>query len=387
MIESLTINNFKKFKHLELKNLSRVNIFAGVNNVGKTTVLEAVFAYACGKNLLPLFSNTVVHRLSAGDWQQIRSPYPWAEMIWNTFHDKRDVRNFNFSFNGYIDGKAVNVNHHFIPSSIFSDFIPNGMGAFRDTAFIRMTSDEVKNMQQNLGGPVVQILGKWQMTINGEKENPVDITYPLFSHVDLPSEPLILGKIDDILSHRDENEDRKIYSFLSRDGLLSQITEEMNRCFPELQIKSIENIPYPDGTVAPISVRMDGKGTYPLYTLGDGFRRWFHLVGSMLVYHDAVHCIEEIDATFHHKAQHDLSYELLRYAKKYNNQLFITTHNSEYLHSFLAAIKNDPEDGGTSLKNDVRVFTMRNIGEETKLRVLDGQQAWKAVESGLELRI
>lgn len=42
MIESLAINNFKKFEHIELKNLARVNIFAGINNVGKTSVLEAV---------------------------------------------------------------------------------------------------------------------------------------------------------------------------------------------------------------------------------------------------------------------------------------------------------------------------------------------------------
>ena len=386
MIESLAINNFKKFEHIELKNLARVNIFAGINNVGKTSVLEAVFAYACGRNLIPLLSNTVLHRLSVGDQDQLRSPYPWMEMIWNTFHDKRNVRNFNFSFNGRIGGKELQVNHHFTPSSILADFLPNEMGAFGDTAFMRVTTDEIKNTQQNLGAPVLQILGRWQTTINGKEGNPVNITYPLLSPA-LPEEPLILAKIDDILSHRNENEDRKIYSFLSRAGLLPQITKEMDRCFPELQLTSIENIPYPDGTAAPISVRLDGKGTYPLYTLGDGLRRWFHLIGSMLVYHDAVHCIEEIAATFHHKAQQELSCELLKYAKKYNNQLFITTHNSEYLQSFLTAIRNDSVEGDASLEKDVRVFTMRNMGEETKLRVLDGKEAWKAVESGLELRI
>ena len=260
------------------------------------------------------------------------------------------------------------------------------MGSFGDTAFMRVTTDEIKNTQQNLGAPVLQILGRWQTTINGKEGTPVEITYPLLSPA-LPAEPLILAKIDDILSHRNENEDRKIYSFLSRAGLLPQITKEINQCFPELQLTSIENIPYPDGTAAPISVRLDGKGTYPLYTLGDGLRRWFHLIGSMLVYHDAVHCIEEIDATFHHKAQQELSCELLKYAKKYNNQLFITTHNSEYLQSFLTAIRNDSVEGDASLEKDVRVFTMRNMGEETKLRVLDGKEAWKAVESGLELRI
>lgn len=387
MIESLNISNFKKFEHIELRNLSRINVFAGVNNAGKTSVLEAVFAYACGRNLFPLLSNTVLHRLSVGDREQIRSPYPWMEMIWNTFHDKSDVNHFNLSFQGKIDGKEVNVNHHFTPSSIFSDFLPNEMGSFGDSAFMRITPEDLNNAQRNLGAPVLQFLGKWQITVNGEKGEDANITFPLLPAIYKNTDPLILGKIDDILSHRDENEDRKIYSFLSRAGLLSQMTEEMNHCFPELHLTAIENIPYPDGSAAPISVRLNGDGTYPLYTLGDGLRRWFHLIGSMLVYHDAVHCIEEIDATFHHKAQQDLSHELLRYAKIYNNQLFITTHNGEYLHSFLNAVRAHEGEDVMSLEDDVRVITMRDINGDTRLRVLDGNEAWKAVEDGLELRI
>ncbi len=42
MLESLTIENFRGFEKLELTGLRRVNLIVGKNNVGKTTLLEAL---------------------------------------------------------------------------------------------------------------------------------------------------------------------------------------------------------------------------------------------------------------------------------------------------------------------------------------------------------
>lgn len=42
MLEQFTVENFKAFKHLELKDLGHINIFVGDNNVGKTCLLQAI---------------------------------------------------------------------------------------------------------------------------------------------------------------------------------------------------------------------------------------------------------------------------------------------------------------------------------------------------------
>jgi len=39
MYSSVTIENFRLFKHLELDDLGRVNLFFGPNNSGKTSIL------------------------------------------------------------------------------------------------------------------------------------------------------------------------------------------------------------------------------------------------------------------------------------------------------------------------------------------------------------
>ena len=45
MISRIKIENFKLFQNFELKDLRRINLISGRNNVGKSTVLEALFLY------------------------------------------------------------------------------------------------------------------------------------------------------------------------------------------------------------------------------------------------------------------------------------------------------------------------------------------------------
>ena len=39
-IKTLSVENFRSFGRLEMKNLGRVNLLVGTNNCGKTTVLD-----------------------------------------------------------------------------------------------------------------------------------------------------------------------------------------------------------------------------------------------------------------------------------------------------------------------------------------------------------
>ena len=41
-IDSIYIDNFKLFQDFEVKNLKRVNLIGGKNNIGKTSFLEAI---------------------------------------------------------------------------------------------------------------------------------------------------------------------------------------------------------------------------------------------------------------------------------------------------------------------------------------------------------
>ncbi|HMK97718.1 MAG TPA: AAA family ATPase, partial [Acidimicrobiales bacterium] len=43
MYTRVTIHNFRGLRHLDLQDLRRINLLTGPNNIGKTSVLEALF--------------------------------------------------------------------------------------------------------------------------------------------------------------------------------------------------------------------------------------------------------------------------------------------------------------------------------------------------------
>ena len=52
MLETLHIRNYRIFKELKIDQLRRINLIAGGNNSGKTSLLEAIFLLASGQGLL-----------------------------------------------------------------------------------------------------------------------------------------------------------------------------------------------------------------------------------------------------------------------------------------------------------------------------------------------
>ena len=95
-----------------------------------------------------------------------------------------------------------------------------------------------------------------------------------------------------------------------------------------------------------------------MYAYGDGMRRWFYLLGNMLVYKGAVHCIEEIDSTMHPTSQTQFCRRLAEFAGRFKNQIFLTSHNIEFADAFLKALF---DEGGTyvdSQSDPVRAYTV-----------------------------
>lgn len=50
-MKSIVIKNYKNIKDLSIDSLAPVNLIVGRNNVGKSTLLEAISIYAAGGNI------------------------------------------------------------------------------------------------------------------------------------------------------------------------------------------------------------------------------------------------------------------------------------------------------------------------------------------------
>ena len=63
MLKHLKIRNFRIFKALEIDRLGRINLIAGKNNAGKTSLLEAVFLLAGAGNAQMAINTHVIRGL------------------------------------------------------------------------------------------------------------------------------------------------------------------------------------------------------------------------------------------------------------------------------------------------------------------------------------
>ncbi len=81
MYRSFSIKNFRLFKDFRLDGLKRVNLIAGVNNVGKTALLEALYVHATapGRSLLAIdrFRSPLS---TVGDFAEFSKPI-WASLF------------------------------------------------------------------------------------------------------------------------------------------------------------------------------------------------------------------------------------------------------------------------------------------------------------------
>ena len=77
MLNRLYIRRFRGFQDVEIAELGRLNLVAGANNVGKTTLLEAVFLLSGAANARMAVNGHVIR-----DQDQGTPPRSWANVYW-----------------------------------------------------------------------------------------------------------------------------------------------------------------------------------------------------------------------------------------------------------------------------------------------------------------
>ena len=378
MLTSLKISGFRRYDNLYLQDLSRINFILGENNIGKTSLLEAVFTWSCGQNIGPLF-NIPVSRCRFSNFQ---NRYWMMEELISIFHNKKSLP-FSMTFSGIYNGNEEKFEHSVYPSDILTDYdssYKNTQGKVVPSISNSSINDQ-NSLSINQFGAVqlapVFTIAEWQVEHNGNvvSENLTSPVNPI-SKVS----PFLFAKYIDLFSHITVNEIIQIYSNLKRNNLIEDVILELNKVFHE--IKNIDMIPYPDGSVSPISILKDGT-TLPLYAYGDGVQRWFYVLGAIALYKSSIICIDEIDTGFHPAAQAEFSKHLAQYSKNNNVQLFLTTHNVEFIDNFLKSVK----ELGEEYLEETRIITLRNSGSNITQRTLDGKMALDGRdEFSLELR-
>ncbi|MEH2355174.1 AAA family ATPase [Nostoc sp.] len=378
MLKTIKIENFRSFKSFELQQLGRVNLLVGKNNIGKTSILEAI-QLLCSQNNLDPLRQTMTNR----------SEY--------FFDDERSERRLRLAQAQELDVRHLFYGHEIELESKFS--IRGTNGNIQEELVVsieeRKTSlkEPLSSSSEFLEIPdalrELDFSIKWNY---GREQKPWRL--PLSANGGLP--------VEDYLRQlrRDAKNPAPKIQFITSSSLE---TEKMIELFDQIVLtpeeklveQALNRIDSKIQRIAPVSSRksrysLDSRGGFfvllsdsnqrvPIGSMGDGIWRILGLALATVCAKDGYLFVDEIDTGLHFTAMSDMWELIWDTAKRLNVQVFATTHNSDCWTSLatIAEQEDATEDG-------IRIHRIEK-GKETSV-VFTEPQIVIAAEREIEVR-
>lgn len=317
MFSSLHFENFRSIQTLDINNLSRINLFFGRNNCGKTTVLESIFIL-CG------LSN------------------PQLPLKCNNFRGYPTTQDLSFFFNNIDTSKEILLSSEGSPKF----FQRNMKLAFSDT--IRHTTIQEKN-------PAADLINN-QNVINELQISasiPTDVKFSSIQ-ASLQVVPKKIG-LEIEVKVPSQYTENIFCNYFSPSASFQIIVPMIQKVFKEKQeskvlsvLQKIDNR-IKDFVLIDNDVMVDIglPNRIPINMLGDGVRKFFTLIVALHDSANGVLLVDEIDNGLHFSSMQKLWEILLETTKLYNVQLFATTHNMDSLKGLAKNIENDKNNSSS----------------------------------------
>lgn len=301
MIQRITIEKFKGIAHLELKPAGNFNVIIGENNIGKTSIFEAIHLWKMcyDRNLKKDKKGfySIARNLKFEDMEFIRVYHD--EDLFPVGCDRKDA-----------ECKIVlEIEYHGI--SYLLGFVIGKVSTI-DDAYLQISYVDPEPFR-NFATMVSSIPGKNLATfiaINESRPVPNIIAKEPYMYKDQVRDKIAKGKNNEVLRNQVVTN-------------ISDVQARVNRVMDANYVFS----EYDKDDKTYISVRIDGKD---IFSYGSGFLQLTEIFASMEYADPEIYIllIDEPDAHLHLKLQKKLIEEFRRIT---NSQLFIITHNERFL--------------------------------------------------------
>lgn len=282
------VKNFKRFKDLEVNDIGQFNLVLGDNNVGKTSLLEALM----WEPSMDLFQD----KLSQILYQKYKDYSPSEDVMKHFLKiDSESLLGdfMEFSFRTKLDTKEGD------PHCFVYDF-------------------DFVNRRVN------------QSMINGDSKS-INLIRELNREKDLPLIPFSFSY------------NHKMVRDFSR--ILGRNIEKRKKVVQSLAklfngVSNLETDNYTLRGQPTIRIWVEKKiETFPLEFFGDGFIKLFAILLKIMNESQNIVLIDEIDAGIHYSRQKDFWTGILDFAQENRVQLFATTHNRECIEAYQQALE------------------------------------------------
>ncbi|ADB37192.1 AAA family ATPase [Spirosoma linguale] len=352
------IENFKRFDSFEMSNLGQFNLIVGDNNVGKTSVLEAL---TFDENLVYWRSNlqnTTNFRGFFGDQVNLK-----PEGI-------KDAEAWKLIFKDTVKPLIVTANsNHLLHMSL-------SLISYKD-----LSSSEVETIKKHSISTIPQL---W---IKQEFHNKVVSRFPqllsaYFEDVAYLDDPSYIPFIPVNLSYGDDLVDY-FYEYINVDKVLKkELEENLKNLIPNLEEVRVHRF---SKTHEVLCVTLtNSNGIYPLVRYGDGTVKTTRILMETLLAKNKRFMIDEIGAGIHFLRLKDFWQTIIQLCAQNNTQLFATTHSLECQQAFIEALE-EPEM--QQYQKDARnISLIENKQGEVKAVTYDFGQFEYALNIGFNTR-
>jgi len=310
MINEVTISNFKGIKNCEIKDISKVNLFIGKNDCGKSSIIEAV--YSTCKEFLGANLPFSIRRRSTRDSISGRE-------LWYGYDTESSIK-ISVNFNNFVSlGMTINLKDNIITPTLEATKPPE-------------VSVRTKPIWSKEGS--TYFLGLSLRHDSGRMEPFPDIkdTMHYLDYAILLDSSIIT------------NLPTMEGDYLSKTKLLGEDMDVAKR-HADIYGKQAgwEFIPHPDFPRQSRVALPEYRGRVFLDDLGDGPRYGLAIISAAKTIHDTALLIEEIESHQHPGSLRKLIEHLIEISKDNNLQLFITTHSPETFRSLYYCYKTPEE--------------------------------------------
>ena len=381
MLKTLKIENFRGFQSFELQQLGRVNLLVGVNNSGKTSILEAIQLLCSQASFVPL-SEVIIERGECS-WSDDKGTYELD--VSHLFYGHEIEKISTFSILGINDH-----NQQKLCVSIGVDPILS-----RQLTVTNFEGEASSFAETPVDEPLHELAKRLYFTINWTHGDAL-----VFRKQPLSPNGCLYLSDQDIHSWRIANKKLTPKTQLIRSSSLT--IEMMTELFEQVVLTAEEQLVYKAlQTIEPrieriASVRSrrsiypssrggfvmrlsDSEQRVPIGSLGDGIWRMLGLALAIVSVKGGVLLVDEIDTGLHFSALSDMWKLIWETAKKLDVQVFATTHNSDCWTSLasIASQKDAAVDG----------ITIQRLEPDKKTSVVFTEKEIAiAAERGIEVR-
>ncbi len=335
-IHTITILNFRKFKDVTIEQLGLFNLVVGDNNIGKTSLLEALLFTSNKKDYLRRLGFAYIERK-------------------NVQPDKHEI-NGRFNMTYSLNKEILNDFKNQDDASFCVRFIlKNGRNTWK---YLVLDNDNEENDHsfhtQKFDSNDYVIL----------KELPVE---------DALQQPFMpYGKgfgIDLAVTYSDE--------IAPNIDLERQFLNHLDLFIPNTErVRS-------DSRKGDIFVLIKGYNKeIPLHQFGEGANKLFRILLLLTLHKGKRVMIDEIDAGIHYSRFKEFWKIILEVAMRNNTQIITTTHNEECIAYYTEALR----ELGEEYEEKARVVQCKIVNNSLKIRSYDFNNFNFAQESGIELR-